>query len=62
MSESFEPSRTVNPTVVDYRLWVNKQGTVLVRQWGDGTIEVALRDHAHDLWGAPVTLTEEVYP
>jgi hypothetical protein len=42
-----------------YRLWVNEDRTVLVRQWEDGTVEVATREHASHTWGPPVTLTEE---
>ena len=44
---------------VDYKLWVNKERTVLVRFWSDGQVEVALRDHSSDTWGPPIWVTEE---
>jgi len=41
------------------RLWVNDEGTVLVRLWASGTVEVATRDEPGDIWGPPVYLKEE---
>ncbi len=41
----------------NYRLWVNEASTLLVRQWDDGTVEVAERDSPSQTWGPPVTST-----
>jgi hypothetical protein len=37
-----------------YRLWVNEARTLLVRQWDDGQVEIAERDHPNMTWGPPV--------
>lgn len=42
-----------------YRLFVNFEGTVLVRLWTDGTCEVAKRGGTGETWGPPIYLTEE---
>lgn len=39
-----------------YELYVNADQTVMVRQWDDGTVEVATRDHPGDSWGPPITV------
>ena len=44
---------------VDYRLWVSEDRTVLVRLWGDGTVEVCTRPDGFAVWGPPVLLREE---
>lgn len=38
-----------------YRLWVNTERTLLVRQWSDGPVEIAERDDPGMTWGPPVT-------
>ena len=43
----------------DYRLWINKERTVFVRLWKDGSMEVATREEPWDTWGPPVDLKEE---
>jgi hypothetical protein len=45
--------------VPGYRLWINKDRTVLVRLWTSGRMEVATRDEPWDTWRAPVKLKEE---
>jgi len=42
-----------------YRLWINKDRTVLVRLYSSGRMEVATRDEPWDSWGPPVKLKEE---
>ena len=42
-----------------YRLWINKERTVFVRLWKDGSMEVATREEPWDTWGPPVDLKEE---
>ena len=42
-----------------YRLFVNKERTVMVHLWENGVVEVARRESPHHTWGPPVTLTEE---
>lgn len=37
-----------------YRLWVNAERTLLVRQWGSGVVEIAQRDSPAATWGPPV--------
>jgi hypothetical protein len=44
---------------MSYRLWVNKQRTILVRFWMSGAVEVSLRESAEHTWGPPIALTEE---
>ena len=34
-----------------YRLWVNQDRTLLVRQWSTGHVEVAERDDPGMTWG-----------
>jgi hypothetical protein len=41
------------------RLWVNEDRTVLVRQWPDGTVEVATRPTSDDIWGPPTVMLPE---
>lgn len=41
------------------RTWVNKDSTVLVQMWTDGTITVATRQHPSHTWGPPVYLKEQ---
>ena len=50
------PLADQNPS---YRLWVNKERTVLVRLWNNGTVEVATRETPAHTWGPPVYLAEE---
>lgn len=40
-----------------YRLWVNTERTLLVRQWNTGEVEVAERDDPSQTWGPPVRRT-----
>lgn len=43
-----------------YRLWVNRERTVLARVWlGSGIAEVATRDDPSDTWGPPTRLLQE---
>lgn len=42
-----------------YRLWVNDDRTVLVREWPDGSMEVATRPDAAATWGPPVSVKPE---
>lgn len=42
-----------------YRLWVNMKGTILVRMWDGGAVEVARRDATWETWRPPETLFEE---
>jgi hypothetical protein len=38
-----------------YRLWVNAESTLLVRQWKEsGTVEIAERDDSDAVWGPPI--------
>ena len=46
--------------ITNYRLWVNKERTVLVRLWDSGQVQVAIRQTPEHTWGPPVYLTEEV--
>ncbi len=41
-----------------YRLFLNAEGTVCVRLWPDGSVEVATRNHPSDVWSPPQTLKE----
>lgn len=41
------------------KLWVNEDRTVLVREYDDGTMEVATRDDADAIWGPPVRVARE---
>jgi hypothetical protein len=38
-----------------YRLWINRERTLLVRLWGNGLVEIAERDRPSDIWGPPIT-------
>jgi hypothetical protein len=42
-----------------YRLWVSDDGTVLVRLWESGVLEVAKRRDADAVWGPPIPMLEE---
>lgn len=42
------------------KLWVNEDRTVLVREFEDGTMEVATRPEAGAIWGPPTIVTPEV--
>jgi hypothetical protein len=44
---------------MDYDLWVNEARTVLVRLWGNGEMEVALRDDPSHIWGPPIRVAPE---
>ena len=44
---------------MSYRLWVNKERTVLVRLWANGKVEVATRLTPEHTWGPPIFLAEE---
>lgn len=37
-----------------YRLWLNPESTLLVRQWSNGTVEIAERDTPAHVWGPPI--------
>jgi hypothetical protein len=38
-----------------YRLWVNAESTLLVRQWRKtGLVEIAERDDPGQVWGPPI--------
>ena len=37
-----------------YRLWVNTERTLLVRQWSTGEVEIAERDNPYMTWGPPI--------
>jgi hypothetical protein len=54
--------RALEHVPTDPQLFVNEARTVLVRSWASGRVEVALRSHTHDLWGAPVELELERWP
>ncbi len=41
------------------KLWVNSERTVLVRQYDDGTVEVATRETPEHIWNPPVRVFEE---
>jgi hypothetical protein len=43
----------------EYRLFVNRERTVLVRVWASGDIEVSLRDDPGAIWSPPIEMTEE---
>ena len=43
----------------DYRLWVNKERTILMRFWDNGRVEIALRDSPSHTWGPPIFMAEE---
>lgn len=43
---------------MSYQLWVNEEGTVLVRRWDSGRVEVCLRESRDHIWKAPI----EVFP
>lgn len=40
---------------MSYRLWVNTERTLLVRQWKSGEVEIAERDDPAQTWGPPLT-------
>lgn len=42
-----------------YRIWVNRERTVMVRLWENGTAEVATRPTPSHTWGPPTYLDEE---
>jgi len=44
---------------VPYRIWVNEGGTVLVRAWASGDVEVSLRDEPGATWGPPISVVRE---
>jgi hypothetical protein len=44
---------------MSYRLWVNRDRTVLVRLWDSGKMEIATRPDPGAVWGPPMELTEE---
>lgn len=37
----------------EYRLWVNADRTLLVREWDTGDVEICERDHPAGIWGPP---------
>jgi hypothetical protein len=41
------------------KLWVSEDRLVFVRQWPDGAMEVATREHPDGIWGPPKVLTPE---
>ncbi len=44
---------------MNYRLWVSKDGTTLMRMWDNGQVEVATRPDPGATWGPPTNLVEE---
>ena len=44
---------------MNYQLWVNEERTVLLRVWGNGEVEIALRDSPNNIWGPPIRMLEE---
>jgi len=44
---------------IEYKLWVNAERTVLVRQWDDKEVEVALRETPEHTWGPPIYCEKE---
>lgn len=42
-----------------YRLWLNDEQTILVREWSDGQMEIATRPDQGATWGPPMKLREE---
>jgi hypothetical protein len=47
------------PETTTYELWVDEGGTVLVRRWSDGSIEVSTRPDPGAIWGPPVQVFPE---
>ena len=45
--------------VEGYRLWIDADRLILLRVWGDGTMELATREQPEGTWGPPVRLHEE---
>jgi hypothetical protein len=45
--------------VSNYLLWVNDDGTILVRWWTDNRMEIATRPDSDAVWGPPVELRME---
>jgi len=41
----------------NYRLWVNEARTLFVRQWPNGVVEIAERDHPDQVWRPPIQTT-----
>lgn len=41
------------------RLWINEDRTVLVREYDDGTMEVATRPEVDAIWGPPIVVRDE---
>lgn len=39
--------------------WVNKERTLLVRMWDNGTVEVAMRETPDHTWSPPITVELE---
>lgn len=59
VNDKSSPPKASTP-VMNHRLFVNDERTVLVRLWSDdATVEVATRAHPAETWGPPVYLTEE---
>jgi hypothetical protein len=44
------------------RLWVNKARTVLVSEFDDGNVTVALRENPAQTWGPPILCAPEGDP
>ena len=42
--------------------WLNPERTLLVRQWPDGTMEVATRLDPACVWGPPITVEPDEDP
>jgi len=43
----------------EYRLYVNRERTVLVRLWKTGVVEVCTRETPENIWGPPVVVEPE---
>lgn len=42
-----------------YKLWLNEERTVMVREWDSGKMEVALRETSAHVWGPPIQVSLE---
>lgn len=53
------PQRAENGDHDRYRLWLNDEQTILVREWSDGQMEIAFRPDPGATWGPPMKLLSE---
>jgi hypothetical protein len=54
--------REMVATFADYRLWVSEDRCSRMEIWRDGSVIVAWREQAGDVWGPPISLREEKVP